>query len=600
MKCMNLIYKNADDLIKIRDELKGYLPGNILIQVFCGISDMDTVNHLRSLLCTLFPGSAVIGASSAGEILNANVIEKSIVISFTAFKKTRVVSALVTQNDYLKAGGKDMGIALNDNKPKAVIVFGCGLKDGNYVNALPFLKSLNGKLDNVVIAGGQAGGYHEHASRVFVFTEQNLTEHGFAAAGLSGPNLCVNTAHNLSWTPIGKKMAVTHVKGRRLYSIDHKSVKDIYLQYLGIEAHPSSLYLMNHFPLMIERRRMHVTNPILSVNPDGSFNVLERFYAGEQVRFSYCDAGLQEEGAKRMGRKLAGYEPEAFFVYSCESRKTVFEDDIVVDMTAIENCPSSAGFFTFGEFYTDKNKAPRFLQQTMTVLALSESETCKIFDEEEDFTEKIELTETNLRRFRLLKAMSHLVSSTTRELELKNRQLEKLANKDGLTGLFNRRFFDDTLAYRMKEHSRSGAPLSLILIDVDFFKQFNDHYGHVAGDDCLRGISNLLQKQMKRSSDMAFRYGGEEFSCILPATAHPGALQKAETIRSGVEDLAIPHKTSQVAGFVTVSLGVITLTDNRDISLQELADACDQLLYEAKHRGRNRLIGKNLSSNEAC
>jgi len=600
MQCINLNYKNDDDLMKIRDDLKGYLPGNILIQVFCGISNMDTVNHLRSLLCILFPGSAVIGASSAGEILGVNVVENSIIISFTAFEKTRVASALIPQNDDLQAGGKEMGNTLNDNEANAVIVFGCGLKDGNYVNALPFLEALKPELDDVIIAGGMAGGNNELASQVFVFTEQDLTEHGFAGAALSGPNLCVNTAHNLSWTPIGKKMTVTHAKGQRLYSIDHKSVKDIYLQYLGIEAHPSSLYLMNFFPLMIERGRMHITNSVSSVNPDGSFNVLEQFYTGEQVRFSYCDAGLQKKGAKRMGRKLAGYQPDAFFVYSCESRKTLFEDDIMIDMAALESSPCSAGFFTFGECYTDKNNAPRFLHQTMTVLALAESETCRIFREEEDFKEKIELPKTDLRRFRILKAMSHLVSSTTRELELKNKQLKKLANKDGLTGLFNRRFFDDILAHRMKEHSRSGAPLSLLLMDVDFFKQFNDHYGHVAGDDCLRGISNLLQKQMKRTSDMAFRYGGEEFSCILPATAHPGALQMAETIRSGIEDLVIPHKSSKVSGFVTVSLGVITLTDNRDITPQALTDACDQLLYEAKNGGKNRLHGKNLNGTDSC
>jgi diguanylate cyclase (GGDEF)-like protein len=342
---------------------------------------------------------------------------------------------------------------------------------------------------------------------------------------------------------------------------------------------------------------MHVTNPVWSVNPDGSFNVLKQFYTGEQVRFSYCDAVLQEQGAKRMGRELAGYEPEAFFVYSCESRKTLFEDDIVVDLAALDGSPCSAGFFTFGECYTDKKNTPRFLHQTMTVLALSESDTCKFYYEKEVCKDKIELPRTELRRFRILKSMSHLVSSTTRELEEKNRQLKNLANEDGLTGLFNRRFFDDTLARRIKDHSRSEAPLSLILMDVDFFKPFNDHYGHVAGDDCLRRISNLLQKLVRRTSDMAFRYGGEEFSCILPATAHPGALEIAETIRTGVENLGIPHKTSMAAEFVTVSLGVITLTDNRTISPQALTDACDQLLYEAKNKGRNRVHGKNLALN---
>ncbi|WP_321492334.1 diguanylate cyclase domain-containing protein [uncultured Desulfobacter sp.] len=597
MKCMNLIYKDPDDLMKIRDDLSRYLPENILIQVFCGISDIDAVNSLRSLLCALFPGSAVIGTSSAGEILNANIVQESIVISFTAFENIRARSALVDQNDDLTAGGKDMADALDDNKVKCIIVLGCGLKEGNYVNAFPFLKALNGRLSNAVIAGGLAAGYDEQQSRVFVFTEHGFTEHGFAAAALSGANLCVTTAHNLSWTPIGKKMTITHAKDGRLYSIDDKSVKDIYRQYLGIESGPSSLTLMNHFPLMIERRGMQVTNPVLSVNRDGSFNVLEKFEIGEQVRFSYCDAGLQEKGARQMGKQLAGCQPEAFFIYSCEFRRNIFEDDIVADMTVVQNGPASAGFFTFGECYTDKTKTPRFLQQTMTVLALSESDTCKISDEEEEFTEKIELPKAALKRFKLLKAMSHLVSSTTRELEMKNRQLEQLANKDGLTGLFNRRFFDDTLDRQLKEHGRSGAPLSLILMDVDFFKQFNDHYGHVAGDDCLRGISHLLQSLMRRVSDMAFRYGGEEFICILPATAHPGALQKAEILRSGVQDLEIPHELSQVAECVTVSLGVITLTDNREISPQALTKACDEQLYEAKHAGRNCLQGKNMSGN---
>lgn len=599
MKCLNLIYRSDDDLIKIRDDFNGYLPGNILIQVFCGISDMDTVNNLRSLLCTLFPGSAVIGASAAGEILGANVLERSIVISITAFEKTRVASALIPRNDDLQAGGKEMGKALYDHEPNAVIVFGCGAKNGQYVNAFPFLEALGREFENVVIAGGMSGGYDELASRVFVFTEQDLTEHGFAAAALSGHNLCVNTAHNLSWTPIGKTMTVTHAEGSRLYSIDHKSAKDLYLQYLGIEAHPSSLYLMNYFPLMIERSGMRVTNPVWSVNPDGSFNVLKQFYTGEQVRFSYCDAVLQEQGAKRMGRELAGYEPDAFFVYSCEYRKALFEDDIVVDLLALDSSPCSAGFFTFGECYTDKNNMHRFLHQTMTVLALSESDTCKIYREEENCAEKIEMPRKDLRRFRILKSMSRLVSSTTLELEEKNQQLEKLANKDGLTGLFNRRFFDETLVHRLKEHGRSKAPLTLILMDVDFFKLFNDHYGHVAGDDCLRSISNLLEKLMRRGSDMACRYGGEEFCCILPATAYPGALKTAETIRAGVENLSIPHKPSKVCAYVTVSLGVITLTDNRNISPQAFTDACDQLLYEAKNRGRNRWQGKNLSCNDA-
>ena len=264
-------------------------------------------------------------------------------------------------------------------------------------------------------------------------------------------------------------------------------------------------------------------------------------------------------------------------------------------MESLKDCENGVGFFTFGEYFTESCKRPHFLQQTMTVLALSETDNCPI---QNPVNKQIELTtpRSDSRRFQLLKALSNLIISTTQELESTNQQLADQANKDGLTGLANRRLFDNTILDRLKEHSRASSIISLILLDVDFFKQFNDTYGHVVGDSCLRGIAQVLKKNVKRTSDMSFRYGGEEFGCILSFTDHEKALMIANNIREGVENLAIPHENSEVNECVTVSIGVLTVVNPpHSLSPDHLISACDDLLYTAKTEGRNRMVGKEFS-----
>jgi diguanylate cyclase (GGDEF)-like protein len=144
-------------------------------------------------------------------------------------------------------------------------------------------------------------------------------------------------------------------------------------------------------------------------------------------------------------------------------------------------------------------------------------------------------------------------------LEESKRALEAISITDGLTGIANRRRFDEALSQEYARHVRSGAELSLILLDIDHFKAFNDNYGHLAGDDCLRQIGRVIADCAARPADLAARYGGEEFACILPETDDTGAVIIAEQIRRGIQALAIPHKGSDAADCVTASLGVVTL-----------------------------------------
>lgn len=173
-------------------------------------------------------------------------------------------------------------------------------------------------------------------------------------------------------------------------------------------------------------------------------------------------------------------------------------------------------------------------------------------------------------------------------LRQKNRHLDTLASRDPLTGIGNRRLFSRTLKRDWSKHNRSGAPISLILLDVDYFKLFNDHYGHQAGDDCLRRVAHALQESLQREGDLVARYGGEEFVAVLDC-GHEGALYVAERMRQRIEALEIPHIRSKASSFVTASLGVASTENTRAQSTEELLAVADKALYEAKASGRNQV-----------
>ncbi|MEZ2354320.1 diguanylate cyclase [Caballeronia sp. RCC_10] len=185
-------------------------------------------------------------------------------------------------------------------------------------------------------------------------------------------------------------------------------------------------------------------------------------------------------------------------------------------------------------------------------------------------------------------AEARLIATRT-ELEQANETLERIAMQDGLTGLANRRHFDLTLKSEFGRAARYGGKLSLIMLDVDFFKQYNDTYGHRAGDDCLRAIADAIRNSApSRPGDLVARYGGEEMAVILPGSDIAGAMAIAEKIRYAVQALRIPH-TANAAGVVTISAGVESVAVHQGMEPAELIEAADRSLYAAKACGRNRV-----------
>jgi diguanylate cyclase (GGDEF)-like protein len=174
-------------------------------------------------------------------------------------------------------------------------------------------------------------------------------------------------------------------------------------------------------------------------------------------------------------------------------------------------------------------------------------------------------------------------------LQAANQELQRLAHLDGLTQVANRRCFDDYLAQEWRRLAREQLPLSLILCDVDFFKQYNDNYGHQVGDTCLCQIANAIRSAIQRPADLVARYGGEEFAVILPNTPLAGAVQVGQKIQAQVGQLQIPHIGSQINPFVTLSFGIASMIPVPDGNMAQLITATDRALYQAKLAGRDRI-----------
>ncbi|MCG6659702.1 diguanylate cyclase [Halomonas campisalis] len=194
----------------------------------------------------------------------------------------------------------------------------------------------------------------------------------------------------------------------------------------------------------------------------------------------------------------------------------------------------------------------------------------------------------------LVESLDGLLKAFQHGLDQRDR-FHQISTRDGLTGIANRRRFDSFLADSWQRAQRSRTPLSVILIDIDNFKDFNDHYGHVSGDDTLRAVASALTDTVTRATDLVARYGGEEFVCVLPETDLEGARRVAGRIREAILALGIPHARSAGRDRVTASLGVASAMPGEDgMTCEQLLESADRQLYHAKRQGRDRIASSHL------
>jgi diguanylate cyclase (GGDEF)-like protein len=183
-----------------------------------------------------------------------------------------------------------------------------------------------------------------------------------------------------------------------------------------------------------------------------------------------------------------------------------------------------------------------------------------------------------------------LLENRNAELERQTEEAHLRANTDGLTQVYNRRCFDERIQKEWRRLMREQEWLSLILMDIDYFKYYNDFYGHLSGDDCLIQVAQTAAKQIKRPDDLFARYGGEEFIVLLPNTKIDGAITVAESIKQAIFNLNIPHEASKIGEILTISMRLSSLIPTSDKLPDHLIALSDKALYEAKHQGRDRYV----------
>ncbi len=201
-----------------------------------------------------------------------------------------------------------------------------------------------------------------------------------------------------------------------------------------------------------------------------------------------------------------------------------------------------------------------------------------------------QLEQRVLERTAELASANQALENANRALASANAQLERLSMMDGLTGVSNRRFFDSALHSEWDRALRHHQSLSLLMIDVDKFKEFNDCYGHIEGDKALQQVAKSLQVHARRSGEVVARYGGEEFAILLPDVSEQELTNVVQNVVAGVRGLAIPHRASQICETVTISVGVATMYPNQNLSANDLIELADKALYQAKLDGRDKAI----------
>ncbi|PJZ70589.1 diguanylate cyclase response regulator [Leptospira perolatii] len=247
------------------------------------------------------------------------------------------------------------------------------------------------------------------------------------------------------------------------------------------------------------------------------------------------------------------------------SHEPILEDMLVIIITAIQDTQTLESAFELGAIdYVTKPFAATELRARVRSALRLRHETVQRKQRERD------------------------LEDTTNKLSEAYQTLLRVSRTDGLSGVWNRRYFDEVLEVEWKRSGRSQKPVSLLLLDIDYFKKYNDTYGHQAGDDCIRKVAGVLRDTARRAGDFAARYGGEEFALILPDTESQNALKVAEQILTKIRLLKIPHENSEVAPHVTVSLGLSTMVSEKGISLSLLVEKADEALYQSKKKGRNQ------------
>jgi diguanylate cyclase (GGDEF)-like protein len=545
---------------------------SLLIQIFTATNELEFISNLIHFFNKRFPLSSLIGTTTDGEIKDGYVSTNQTVISFSQFEKTTLkVFITNTFEDYFEAG-KLLASSLLQKDTKAIISFIDGLEG----NGEEYLKGIAAISNEVIVAGGLAGD-NAQFEKTYLFTKDTIYSKGVVGVSLSSPFLHIFSDYSFDWQAVGKTLTITKADKNRVYTIDDKTAVETYAYYLGDEVSKKLPQVAIEFPLMVKKNGLCTARASIATKDDGSLVFAGNFTKGDKVRFGCADFESILNETQSHIDKLFHKEIETLFIYSCMARRRFMPNEIEYETLAYNQIAPASGFYTYGEFFSTST-TKELLNQSMTIIALSESTT---------FNENHIILDSKKHNNTTIQALSHLINISTKELDKTQRELELLSITDPLTKLHNRRYFTDVSEEIFQIAQRNNSPITLLMVDIDKFKNINDTFGHKMGDDVLVQFTTLMKKVL-RKSDISCRFGGEEFVVLLPETDLEGGLKVAHTIKEETENASLLLNSHQKIQY-TVSIGVSQIDFKEKQGIESGLKRADNALYFAKNNGRNQV-----------
>ncbi len=573
MKVHLLRYSPSTDLRAALDKLAVADSEQLLIQVFTPSAKPHYVRGVLHELRQRYPSAVLIGASSSATIGEGGLSETDIVITLLSFEdahlRTSFVSFPENQAPDCQATGKSLGRAVASEDTHAVLCFAAGAE----LNAENLARGVMTALPNAVLSGclATSAGTRDVP---FICVGEDLFSAGVVLVALSGRRLHARAWLSPDWMMLGTPMTVTEAEDNVVHTINERPALDIYRRYLGPESCDNMPATCSRFPLLTERNGHIVARPGKAVRPDGAVALWGNLQRGESVRFGLLNPVSAMDQSQRLLDTLKRECCDVVLLFPSVARRLLMRSLTEDEVELFSGLAPVAGLFTTGQFlYTPDY--PDYLHYAQTGLCLSEGRGARKSSPLPDLSQQYSRDTLELR------VMSHLVNTTARELEAANQALERLANTDALTGIYNRHRAQRLLEQEYRRAQRYGRPLSLIMLDIDDFKKVNDSLGHQQGDKALKALARAIQP-LVRDTDYFARWGGEEFLIICPETDLEGARELAERLRGRVASRALlPSRT------LTISVGVTTY--RQEDTLDELLSRVDRALYHSKQQGKNRV-----------
>lgn len=557
--------------------------GARLFQIYSEVLDPSVIQDVTGAIEECFPNTPYIGCSTSGNIIdcelsgNITVVCTDFELPTTKFEIFQYDMAKLSVDEITAQIVEEAG---NRSWVKAVEMY-FTIPEGSTTRFCDGLKEIG---EDIQIFGGVTCSDDIISDDSCVFTKAyGFSESSIIIVFYGGEDFYVDSIKVTGWKPLGREFHVTKSQGSLLQELDGIPAYDVYHKYLNIKNDENFFYNTLEFPLFYEHNDTTILRTPVSSNADGSINMTSDMDIGSVVRISYGDPSTIVESIKHDSRRIAEFGPDILHIFSCAARRTFWTNkEPTYEIQPFHDIAPSCGFFSHGEFLRTKGKLNQH-NVTLVIAAMREGgkKAVTVMPEKQDIN--------SLSRVPLVSRLANFISATSLELENSNKQLEFVNEKlkmaaiiDGLTGLYNRKEIQSQIEDALSRIDEEQ--FSLVMLDIDNFKQVNDTYGHQEGDTVIVALADILRNRRigHKQNVSSGRWGGEEFMVLLRGTDADSAAYIADLLRESFANTTFKEIRPQ-----TVSLGVTQA--RKEDTVDSLCTRVDMALYRAKKNGKNRV-----------